>query len=282
VAAALEAVPSAADQPTDLVLLPEPLPVMTESPASDDRASTPDDNASRAVVIEPAILEAGDMQDDRPMVSPTPARAGARHRRMTAAVAILAALASSTYWIKSRGSASDREEPPVSVSDLTVSDTPLSRPNAETVATSAPSTRPTVRLTKHVTPSGRATGRPQLVIPPAAAPAIAVAPVPPAPEPPFFETTEVNEAPQVATRISLRIPDELKSNPPKDVVVARILVSQTGQPSRVRLLRKSKAGSRLDEAVIAAVNQWTFTAARKRGESVSCWLNVAVPIGQAE
>ena len=40
----------------------------------------------------------------------------------------------------------------------------------------------------------------------------------------------------------------------------------------------SKAGPPLDDAVIAAVNRWTFSPARKKGEAVSCWLNVGVPI----
>ena len=66
-----------------------------------------------------------------------------------------------------------------------------------------------------------------------------------------------------------------------DIVVVRLLVSQTGHPSSVSLLRKSKAGQPLDDAVVAAVKQWTFSPARKKGEAVSCWLNVGVPVGRA-
>jgi TonB family protein len=62
------------------------------------------------------------------------------------------------------------------------------------------------------------------------------------------------------------------------VVVVRILVSQSGHAYRVNLLRRSRLGPAADEAVIAAVKQWTFSPARRRGEAVSCWLNVGVPL----
>jgi hypothetical protein len=43
-------------------------------------------------------------------------------------------------------------------------------------------------------------------------------------------------------------------------------------------LRRSKVGRSLDDAVVAAVTQWTFSPARKRGEAVSCWYNIGVPL----
>ena len=49
----------------------------------------------------------------------------------------------------------------------------------------------------------------------------------------------------------------------------------------VNLLRKSKAGASLDNAIVAAVKQWTFVPARKRGEAVSCWFHVGVPVSRA-
>jgi TonB family protein len=104
------------------------------------------------------------------------------------------------------------------------------------------------------------------------------------PEPPlgpFFETTDVNESPRVATRVEPEVPDDLRARPINEIVIVRLLVSQSGHPSRVSLLRRSKAGTRLDNAVLAAVNRWTFTPARKRGEAVSCWFNVGVPVGHA-
>lgn len=104
------------------------------------------------------------------------------------------------------------------------------------------------------------------------------APTPAAPQGPFFEPTDVNEAPRVATRVEPAVPDDLRSRARNEIVIVRMLVSHSGHPSRVSLLRRSKTGPRLDEAVIAAVSQWTFSPAKKRGEAVSCWFNMGVPV----
>jgi len=106
---------------------------------------------------------------------------------------------------------------------------------------------------------------------------------PPAPpQGPFFEPTDVTESPRVATRVELQLPEAFRNRPINDVVVVRLLVSNNGRPSRVSLLRRSRAGQPLDDAVIAAVNKWTFSPARKKGQAVSCWLNVGVPIRSNE
>ncbi len=97
----------------------------------------------------------------------------------------------------------------------------------------------------------------------------------------FFEPEDVDESPRVATRVEPRLSGDLTARPLNDTVVVRVLVSQTGHPSRVRLLRRSKVGRSLDDAVVAAVTQWTFSPARKEGEAVSCWCNIGVPLGQA-
>jgi hypothetical protein len=41
-------------------------------------------------------------------------------------------------------------------------------------------------------------------------------------------------------------------------------------------------GRTSNEAVVAAVTRWTFSPAKKRGEAVNCWYNVAVPLGHAD
>jgi outer membrane biosynthesis protein TonB len=94
----------------------------------------------------------------------------------------------------------------------------------------------------------------------------------------FFEPSDVDESPQVATRVEPRLPGDLPVRPLNDIVVVRVLVSQTGHPFLVNLLRRSKVGRSLDDAVVAAVTQWTFSPARKRGEPVSCWYNIGVPL----
>jgi TonB family protein len=116
----------------------------------------------------------------------------------------------------------------------------------------------------------------------AAAPPVVAEPEPKAPAPvaavgPFFEPNQVNEAPRIVSRGQVRLPSDLRSV--NEVVVVRALVSQSGQPSRVSLLRRSKAGAQLDDVVLEAVNQWTFSPAKKKGEAVSCWFNFAVPVG---
>jgi TonB family protein len=104
---------------------------------------------------------------------------------------------------------------------------------------------------------------------------------PAAPAGRFFEQRDVDESPAIATRIDPKLPGDVPARLRNDIVIVRLLVSQSGHPFRVSLLRKSKAGPSVDDAVVAAVTRWTFSPARKRGEAVSCWLNVAVPLGQA-
>ena len=105
-----------------------------------------------------------------------------------------------------------------------------------------------------------------------------VTPTPPAGR--LFEPGDVDDAPRVATRVAPQVPDDVLKHLGKDVVVVRVLVSQTGHPFRVSLLRRSLGGRSVDDAVVAAVSSWTFSPARKRGEAVSCWMNFGVPIGQ--
>jgi TonB family protein len=96
----------------------------------------------------------------------------------------------------------------------------------------------------------------------------------------LFEPGDVDESPRVTARIEPQLPEDGAKRFPKDVVVVRVLVSQTGHPFRVSLLRRSLGGQTFDDAVVAAVSQWTFSPARKRGEAVSCWMNFGVPIGR--
>ena len=98
----------------------------------------------------------------------------------------------------------------------------------------------------------------------------------------FFESNDVDQPPRVATRVEPRLPANLPAGADKKIVVARVLVSSTGHPHHVSLLRGSMLGRASDEAVVAAVTQWTFSPARKRGEPVNCWLNIGVPLGQAQ
>ena len=195
---------------------------------------------------------------------------------------------------------------------------PPHRAKAPAVARVAPESEAKARLPEPVAPAVLRRGRPQPPAvktgrspvaatnarpsnPGIAAPIIAnateeVAPVAPAlppspppvfetptslaPQPPvgrLFEPSEVDEAPRIATRVEPQVSADLATRP-GDVVVVRILVSHTGHPFRVNLLRRSRFGAEVDEAVLAAVRRWTFSPARKRGEMVSCWYNFGVPL----
>lgn len=109
----------------------------------------------------------------------------------------------------------------------------------------------------------------------------------PAPEPTVmavgqvFDRAQVNEPPRVESQVAPRMPDSLQGQPLDDVVVLRVLVSNTGRPATVNVLRKSKAGAGLDAAVVAAVKRWTFSPAQRRGQPVNCWFNVGVPVKRA-
>jgi TonB family protein len=116
----------------------------------------------------------------------------------------------------------------------------------------------------------------------AAPPPVVVASAPPPPPPPpaalgpFFEMSQVNQPPRVASQVEPHLAGG--SQVGADVVVLRVLVSQAGHASQISLLRRAKAGRDVDDAVVAAVKRWTFTPAMKRGQAVSCWFNVAVPL----
>jgi protein TonB len=112
---------------------------------------------------------------------------------------------------------------------------------------------------------------------PAAAPAPKKAEEAPAPAGPFFELTQVDRAPKVLSRVEPQVPRNVQVQA-NDIALVRVLVSHTGHPALVRLLRPSKGGVAQDDAIIAAVKQWTFSPASKRGEAVSCYLHVAVPL----
>ncbi len=97
----------------------------------------------------------------------------------------------------------------------------------------------------------------------------------------IFAQNDVDQSPQIATRVAPQLPGDLPVRPPNDIVVLRVLVSQTGHPSRISLLRGSMLGRSSDDAVMAAVTQWTFSPARKKGEAVNCWYSIGVPLSQA-
>jgi hypothetical protein len=212
-----------------------------------------------------------------------------------------------------------RETPPVEMTAAVESVTPPERRaiarNTPPAASVVPETKAVTANRASVTPSRSAAARPkagtaagqrapirqatpsaQQVVPavaraaspeiPASAPTRAPAAESARPAAPpagkFFESNDVDEAPRVASRVAPRLPANLPAGADKKIVIARVLVSRTGHPYQVTLLRGSMLGRASDEAVVAAVTQWTFSPARKKGEPVNCWYNIGIPLGQAD
>jgi len=241
--------------------------------------------------------------DKRPHV-PVPSENRGHGLALVMAVAVVAAIGVGAYWLRSHeqpASAGVEEQTLAAVTVTEAEREPSARrlPAAATTATNGrksaeaspktpASVRPKPAASAPRSSTSNSVPRPATESPAAAPVAPTVVPTaipaaPPAPPlGPFFETTDVNESPRIATRVEPQLPDELRTRPLNEIVIVRVLVSQGGHPSRISLLRRSKTGVRLDNAVIAALNQWTFSPARKRGEPVSCWFNFGVPVGRSD
>ena len=153
------------------------------------------------------------------------------------------------------------------------------KPAARQAAATAPKPRPaTTRAPEPIQAAAVAVPVVMTVPPPAPVAASTAVATSNAPQGPFFEPTDVHEAPKVASKVAPDVPAELRTQARNEIVIVRMLISQIGRPSRVSLLRKSKSGARVDDAVIAAVSQWTFSPAKRRGEAVSSWFNIGVPV----
>jgi TonB family protein len=111
-----------------------------------------------------------------------------------------------------------------------------------------------------------------IVAPPVVAPPAPDAVVPTA----ALEVTKVDVRPGIVKRVDART-SKLASGSP-EMVVLRVLVSAAGSPATIQVLRGSKSDPSSDGAAVAAVKQWAFSPALKRGRPVDCWFNVAVPV----
>jgi hypothetical protein len=168
-------------------------------------------------------------------------------------------------------------------------DPAAARPNVATPARSprAPNVPANEKSVRAQGPAREVPARVLPSAPVAARPAVEVVEIERKPEPeaasaavgPIFDLRDVSEQPRIATQHPPALPAELRGRAAKEVVVVRALVSQNGRPSRISLLRRSKTGPEMDDVILASVNQWTFSPARKKGEPVNCWFNFAVQVG---
>lgn len=59
------------------------------------------------------------------------------------------------------------------------------------------------------------------------------------------------------------------------LVVLRVLVSETGEPSKLKI-QKSSGYAALDAAAMAGVKRWLFTPARRDRQSIASWIDVPI------
>jgi TonB family protein len=295
------AVPAPAQAPATHTAPAAPEAAKTEAPkpkAAPAQATAPTPSVPRPAPTQRSAAVKG------PTAAPPPARARKGSTAMVVLTAVVAAIGAGAYVFRVNHRPAVTQEPPAAVVENKVEvPAPKEAParTAKPEPTPAPPAPPQSSRTAARTPAPKAASpaSQQPVEEPAPLPSRPAAPLP-APEPaapvadvaaapaspaapltPFYETTDVNEPPQVTTRVEPQLPDELRGRSPNEVVIVRVLVSESGHPFRVSVLRKSKAGPSLDNAVIAAVSRWAFSPAKRRGEAVSCWLNMGVPIGRA-
>lgn len=287
-AAASAAAAVATLTPPAPIALKEPAPVREPVPARELTRPMP-----RPRPVPPPELRGA------PAVAPPPS--GGRTRSLFVAgalvvVALAVCVPLATPWLASEQPApAPREEAPTEeapsqeavAQHAPAAPRPAEPAPADDIAPDPPD--PPVRQTRpvrHEAPAAAPAPRVEALAEsslPAAEPVAAAAPpaeAPAAPIGPFFEIRQVNESPQVLSRIEPDVPGELQG-PLNDVVIVRVLISQTGHVSLVNVLRRSKAGVALDDAVVEAVKQWTFSPARRRGEAVSCWYHVGIPVQRA-
>jgi len=92
-----------------------------------------------------------------------------------------------------------------------------------------------------------------------------------------YEATDVDERPRVLKQEAAVYPREAARLKLQDVVVVKVLVGPTGRVEDVQILKHASKDVAFDAAALKAVRQYTFAAARKKGQPVACWFNVGVP-----
>jgi protein TonB len=93
----------------------------------------------------------------------------------------------------------------------------------------------------------------------------------------IYGATEVDERPQVVRQTAPIFPASAVRKNVEDVVVLRVLVAADGRAEEIQVLRGSMKDSSFDNAAVMAVQLWKFSPARKAGQPVASWFNVAVP-----
>ncbi len=91
----------------------------------------------------------------------------------------------------------------------------------------------------------------------------------------IFEISQVETRPSVTNRFDPVLPARITSPTPV-VVIVRVLVSPSGRAVESAPVKNPTNDAGVGAAAAASVRQWTFAPARKKGQPVSCWVNVGV------
>jgi TonB family protein len=91
----------------------------------------------------------------------------------------------------------------------------------------------------------------------------------------IFEVSQVEARPSVTSRFDPVLPARIASTTPV-VVIVRVLVSPSGRAVESSPVKNPSNDPGVGAAAAAIVRQWGFAPARKKGQPVSCWVNVGV------
>ena len=91
----------------------------------------------------------------------------------------------------------------------------------------------------------------------------------------IFEVSQVEARPSVTSRFDPVLPARITSTTPV-VVIVRVLVSPSGRAVESSPVKNPSNDPGVGAAAAAIVRQWSFAPAKKKGQPVSCWVNVGV------
>lgn len=90
-----------------------------------------------------------------------------------------------------------------------------------------------------------------------------------------MHSDDVDTPPRIQETVNPVYPPDALRARIRGLVILAVLVSESGTPLEIRVIQRARAG--LTEAAVAAVRQWRFEPAEKRGIPVTTWTTVRVP-----
>ena len=119
------------------------------------------------------------------------------------------------------------------------------------------------------------TPTPVAAAPAAAAPAPASVQAEAVPLGQIYEVSQVETRPSVTSRFDPVLPARINATTTV-VVIVRVLVSPSGRAVESSPVKNPTNDAGVGAAAAATVRQWGFAPAKKKGQPVSCWVNVGV------